>query len=148
MRTGNDLKQERSCGTVIQPTKRSYGTETCRPRGRTNWKPADQEVVRIGNLPTKRSYESKTCRPRCQERSGESEILTTWRSCESENSAISGEITRESSEQQELERQELGKRDLESERAREREVERIRKFSDLGNSAQESSGGAENYSRP
>jgi len=88
LRTGNDLKQERSCGTVIQPTKRSYGTETCRPRGCTNWKPADQEVVRIessndlevgqNGKPADLDLDLE------QKRSGESEIQTTWRLCESE----------------------------------------------------------------
>ena len=88
MKTENDLKQERSCGTVILPTKRSYGTETCRPRGRTNRKFADQEVVRIGSsndLEVGRNGKPADLDIDLeQKRSGESGILTTWRSCESE----------------------------------------------------------------
>ena len=96
MRDGNPADQE-----VVRdgnmPTKRSYESKVCRPRGRTNRKFADQKVVRIGkpanldlDLEQKRSGESgilttwRLCEP---------EILTTWRSCESEIS-LDQEIVR------------------------------------------------------
>jgi len=71
-------------------------------------------------------------------------------SCESENSAISGEITRESSEQQELERQELGTARARTARARNSKSSNRessgargranRNFHDLKDSTQKSSG--------
>ena len=76
VRDGNPADQE-----VVRdgnmPTKRSYESKVCRPRGRTNRKFADQKVVRIGK-PANLDLDLE------QKRSGESGILTTWRLCEPE----------------------------------------------------------------